>query len=379
MRSEDIERVARMLREGRLSIVSGGILSQFEKRFAAFSGCRHAVAFNNGTAAIYAALWAVGVRAGDDVLVCDYGFHGAAAAVLALGARVVPVDCLEDSFTIDPDDIPAKRTVRTKAILAHNPWGVPARLDAVRRGAPDLPIVADAAHAHGALYRGKALGAWADITCYSLGQAKLITGGELGCAVTDQTTYRDRMLTLGHVNRVPGDLVGDDWDGNAVGLKLRPHAVALTLAHAQVRRFAEKRAALIATCTRLERGFADAGFVPQAMPAGAERVYWRIVLRLDDAVFARVETAAVERALCERGVPVEPCHYLPTLQNQPIFRWPDHAGRCLPAPCPIAERVARRTVTLPAPARLPEQVLRATIAAAVATSVALGAHAQHGG
>lgn len=367
VREEDLAKVTRLLATGPLSVVSGGILARFERAFAKLNGVEHAVATHNGTAAIHVALWAVGVRPGDDVLICDYGFHGMAAAALTLGARLVPCDMDAESFTIDPASIEARRTPSARAVLVHNPWGVPAPLAAIR-AATDLPIVADASHAHGAEVDGRPLACGATVAAYSLGLHKLITGGELGCAVTNDEVLRDRMLTYGHVNRVPRDLAGHEWHGNAVGLKLRPHPAALSLALSQIGRFPEKLELLRATCRRIEEVVAAHGLSPQAVPAGAVRSYWKIVLRLDETRYAGVATQKVEDALRAEGIPVEPNHYWPLLQAQEIFRWPDYRDRLLATPCPVAARVTPRTVTLPAPVALTADAL-GDVASAVARAL----------
>jgi perosamine synthetase len=355
-RETDIAQVAGLLRGGTASIISGGALASFESAFSRFAGAPHAVAFNSGTSAIYAALWALGVGRGDDVIICDYGFHVMAAPVIALGARVVPCDVDPDNLTIDPVDAAKCRTPRTKAVLVHNPWGVPAEIDHLR-STLDVPIVADASHAQGAILKGRPLGAWADITCYSLGLGKLIDGGELGCAVTADPLLRDRMIALGHVHRVPGDLLQLPWTGNAVGLKLRPHAAALVLALGQLQRFDEKRRLLRSTCKALETLLAPLGLVPMRVPPESERVYWKIVLKLDEAHHANRSAEEVSALLRQAGIPVQPNGYVPLLQNQPIFAWPTHEDQILRRPCPVAERIAPRTIVLPAPVTLPEDTI----------------------
>jgi perosamine synthetase len=367
IREEDIARVSRQLAAGTATVVSGGVLGRFENAFGAFAGAQYAVAMNSGTSALYAALFAVGVGPGDDVLMPDYAFHGAAAAVLALGARVVPCDVEARGLTFDPADLARAITKQTKAVLVHHPWGIPADLAAIR-AATGLPIVSDASHAHGATLRGRPLAAWSDITCFSLGYGKLITGGELGCAVTDAPHLADRMMICGHVNRVPRDLEVVQWAGNAVGLKLRPHAVALTLALGQLPRFPEKARLIRATANAIELACERHGLSPLRPPEEAERAYWRVVLQLDPERWTGVETSQVEERLRAAGIPVEPCAYWPLLQNQSLFDWPGHESRILRRACPVAAAIAPRTITLPAPVRLePETLcgLPGTIAAAL--------------
>lgn len=319
---EDLEEVRKLLATGVLSVPSGGILTRFEKRFARFAGNQYCVAFCNGTSSIYAALWAVGVGPGDDVAVCDYGFHGMAAAVVSLGARVVPVDCHRDTLTMDPEDLQRARTPRMKAVLVHNPWGVPADWRALR-AATDLPLISDASHAHGATYDGLPLGAQATITCWSMGYQKLISGGELGAATTDDVALADKMMILGHVNR--RELRASEWPGNAVGLKLRPHPVALTLAMGQLKRFPDKLARLRSWC---QETIARSGLRPQEVPAGAERSFWKLVFHGPGPA---------------DGLSLEPNHYWPSLQHQSLFAWP---GReVLRRDCPTVARVAPALIT----------------------------------
>ena len=275
-------------------------------------------------------------------------FHAMAAAVLATGARVVPVDCRADSLCLDPEDLKRARTSASKAVLIHNPWGMPADFQAIREVSEGLKLISDASHAHGATYRGEPLGKWADITCYSLGVQKLISGGELGCAVTDDEELRDRMLVRGHVNRVPSDLKTDFWQGNAVDLKMRPHALALILAAGQLKRFPEKVATLRDTCATIESRLVEHGFCPQSADYEYDRVWWRIVLRAP----RRLSREEVERGLRAAAVPVEPNHYEPELQSQSIFQWPEYSGRLLSRNCPTVLEVQETLVTLPGPVKL---------------------------
>jgi predicted dehydrogenase/dTDP-4-amino-4,6-dideoxygalactose transaminase len=354
VRPADAEGVAELVRRGEISIVSGGLLSRFEQRFADFARVRHGVAFNNGTSSLFCALWAVGVRPGDQVLVCDYGFHGMAAAILALGARLVACDCDEENLGLEASEILRRRTPRTKAVLVHHPWGAPAYLDRIREAAQDIPIISDASHAHGACFGNKPIAAWADITCFSLGRFKLVSGGELGCAVTDNVELRDRMLLYGHVNRVPQALRSSNWQGNAVGLKFRPHPAALSLALSQLARVDEKLLLSRQTSLRIEEMFEGFDLLRQRVPEESQRSYWKLVFRLGPS-WSGVATAAVEQGLRAEGIPVEPNHYWPLLQEQAICDWADHRKLVVHLDTPIAHAVVPRTITLAAPVDLTDE------------------------
>jgi len=353
VREADIAKVGELLRRGGLSIVDGSILDLFEDRFASYVGCKHGVALSNGTTAIHYALRAVGVGPGDEVLICNYGFHAMAAAVLALGAKVVICDCDPQAMTISPKDIRRFKTAKTKAILVHNPWGVPADFRNIKDSAAGIPIVSDGSHAHGATYNKKPLGAWADLTAYSLGLTKLISGGELGCVVTDNPRYRDRLLIFGHVNRVPKALFSDEWRHNAVGLKSRPHPVALMLGLCQLGRFEQKLKLMRATANRLERCLNHLGLKAQTTSWDSQRVWWRIV----SIATTEQQAATASSILSGIGVPVEPNHYRPLLQDQPIFSWSGYRGLLRRSDSPVCEGLMRRLVTIPAPINLSEPLL----------------------
>jgi len=353
--ASDAENVADLIRSGQTSIVSGGMLDSFERQFARFAGAEYAVSFSSGTGAIYTALRAAGVRAGDEVLACDYSFHAVGAAIFAAGARLVACDCLPESLTLDPGDIARKRTARTRAVVVHCPWGVPPLADCIRAAAGGLAVIYDASHAHGATYDGQPLAKFADIVCYSLGRKKLVSGGELGCAVTDDVSLRDRLLTYAHVNRVPFALRSGEWNGNAVGLKFRPHPAALSLASSQLARIREKLRLSRESCRRIEEIFAPYGFIAQSVPAVAVRSYWRIVFRLGSRWDA-TPAADVERMLRDLRLPIEPNPYWPLLQEQDVSRWPEHALRVAPTHTPVAHSIVPRTVMLMAPVKPREEV-----------------------
>lgn len=356
IREEDKLSVMKTIDENQLSIVSGGLMARFEKRFAKFSGTKYGVAFNSGTSSILAALWAVGVRKGDEVIVSNYGFEGTIAPILTLGASIVPCDINTDTFTIDPQSIKKNITSKTKAIFVHNPWGVPADYNAIKE-VTSLPIVADAAHAHGAMYQEEPLAKAVTIACYSLGLNKLITGGELGCAVTNDIELRDAMITYGHINRAPMDLKKSDWNGNAIGLKLRPHPFAMALAMPQIKRYEEKKELLVATCQSIEEVFKNYGFIPQQAFPNSTRVYWRIILKIDEQVYKNVPTDTIEAYLKEHGIPVEKNHYWPLLSERSIFEWEDYKESLVHTDTPIATATVPRTITLPAPVILPDEEL----------------------
>lgn len=210
----EIDAVLEVLRQKRLFrfLAEGAETSKvalIEQWYCERLGCRYALAVNGGTAALIAALFGVDVGPGDEVIIPAYTYVATAAAVIAAGA--VPVIAEVDaSLTLDPQDVEAKITPYTKAILPVHMRGIPARMDellavAQRHG---LLVVEDVAQSNGACYKGRPLGTMGLAGCYSFQQYKIITSGEGGLVVTDDQTVYDRA-------RMQHDSAARFWEGSA--------------------------------------------------------------------------------------------------------------------------------------------------------------------
>lgn len=331
-------RVLREVLDEELSVVEGGILERFEQASAEFFGARYAVAVCNGTAALHLALFAMDIQPGDEVLMPVYGYYAMALPVCMLGAVPVFCDVREDDLTLDLDDAEAMLTPRSRAIIVHQPWGCPADAGRLRALADrhDLRLMADASHAHGALWDKQPLGHYYDYVCASMGKGKLISGGELGVVTANTDACRDRMLLYGHVNRVPGGLLTDDYRHieNAVGIKYRPHPVAMALALEQMRTYAERSARLVRNVRAFEQGLgAIPGFTPFATPKSADRVYWRVPVRVETGLG---DADTVAQRLVDRTCAVERKGEL-LLHEHSVLT--DYYGLKADRPFPVAERV----------------------------------------
>lgn len=159
--------------------IMGPNVKAFEQEFAAYTECSQAIAVGNGTDALAIALKSFGVGSGDEVIVPAMSFFASAEAVSAVGAVPVFVDCGENSFLIDPQQIEAKITAKTKGIIAVHLYGQCADMDAICKiaRAHGLFVLEDAAQAAGALYKGRKAGSLGDAACFSFFPTK-----NLGCA-----------------------------------------------------------------------------------------------------------------------------------------------------------------------------------------------------
>lgn len=181
-----------------ISGFSGGYTTKFETAFAEFCGVKEAVTVSNGTTALHLALVALGIKAGDEVLVSTFTNMATFFAVLYQGAIPVPIDSEPDTLNMDPSLLEAKITSRTKAIIVVHIYGHPADMDPILAMAKkhNLYVVEDAAEAHGAEYKGRRTGSLGDIGCFSLYANKIITTGEGGMITTNNKELADKARSL---------------------------------------------------------------------------------------------------------------------------------------------------------------------------------------
>ncbi|MHB0913030.1 MAG: DegT/DnrJ/EryC1/StrS family aminotransferase [Armatimonadota bacterium] len=170
-------------------------VNEFEKAFATRMGAKHCLAVTNCTSALISALVACGVGPGDEVIVNGYTFFASCAAIVA--AKAVPVICdIDESMTMDPRDLEKKITPYTKAIVAVHMRGAPCDMDAITAIAKkhNLKLIEDCAQACGGSYKGKALGTFGDVGCFSFQYHKIITAGEGGACITNDSAIYDRLM-----------------------------------------------------------------------------------------------------------------------------------------------------------------------------------------
>jgi len=186
---EEIQAVEKVLRSGMLTsgLGAGPAVTEFEKGFAKFCGVKHAIAVNTGTAALHAAVMAVGAKHGDEVIVPSFTFVATAEAVALAGAKPVFADIDPDTYTLSPSSVEKAVTKKTKAILPVDLYGYSADMKPLREIAAKhgVALLEDAAQAHGATYEGKPAGVFSDVACWSMYASKNIMTGEGGVITTD--------------------------------------------------------------------------------------------------------------------------------------------------------------------------------------------------
>jgi dTDP-4-amino-4,6-dideoxygalactose transaminase len=195
---EEVEAAARVLLSGRVNYWTGDEGHRFEEEFAQFAGCKYAVALANGTVALEAALRAVGVAEGDEVITTSRTFIASASCAVAVGARPVIVDVDRESQNFTAASIRSALTPRTKAIVAVHLAGWPCEMDEILALAKEygLKVIEDCAQAHGAIYKGRPVGSLGDLAAFSFCQDKIMTtGGEGGMITTNSEELWEKIWT----------------------------------------------------------------------------------------------------------------------------------------------------------------------------------------
>jgi dTDP-4-amino-4,6-dideoxygalactose transaminase len=192
---DEIEAATRVLQSGKVNYWTGEEGRQFEKEFAEFAGCQHAIALANGTVALETALKALGVGPGDEVITTSRTFIASASCVVAVGARPIITDIDRDSQNLTAETIRRMITPRTKAVIVVHLAGWPCEMDEIMQLAQEhgLKVVEDCAQAQGATYKGKPVGSIGDVAAFSFCQDKIMTtGGEGGMLTTNDSDLWQR-------------------------------------------------------------------------------------------------------------------------------------------------------------------------------------------
>jgi perosamine synthetase len=315
----------------------GKYVGKFEVAFADFCRVKQAVSCSNGTAALHLALMALGVGAGDEVIVPSLTFIATANAVTYCGAQPVFVDSDPETWNINPDLIEAKISSRTKGLIVVHFRGHPAEMDAIldvarRHG---LFVVEDAAQSHGAEYKGKRTGSLGDIGTFSFFGNKIITTGEGGMVVTNDDVLANKMRLLKDQGM---DRKNRYWHP-IVGYNYRMTNVAAAIGLAQLEKIEEEiqgRSEVASWYREYLQGFS--GMVWQVEKEWAKRVWFLFTLVLDgDTRSIRSELIPY---LLKQGIDTRPVYY-------PIHTLPPYAGKSIGDSLPVAERISRRGINLP--------------------------------
>lgn len=343
---EDKAAVLGVLERNKLSGVDGPESLGLEADWASYTGSKHVLTFNSGTAAIHAALFAAGVGPGDEVITSAFSFSGSFHPILHQNAVPVFVDIDPRTYNLDVAQIEAKITDQTRALLPVHIHGLPADMDELLALGQEynIPVIEDACQAHGATYKGQMAGTIGDIGCFSLNVTKNLSGGEGGLLNTDSDEYVERARLL----RTFGERIGQanekfrPYYSYSIGWNYRTQEMPAAFARSQLRRLDDYNAIAQRNGEYLSRELAKLpGLIPPHVPPDRTTVYHKYRLRLDPAAWGidlgrAAKAVAVRDRLLEaleaEGVAVTLWHLTP-LPAFPVFQAseePTDGGRQLP-------------------------------------------------
>jgi perosamine synthetase len=329
----------------------GPFIRRFEEEFAATIGRRHAIAVSNGSMALDAAVVALGLSPGDEVLLPSFTIISCAAAIVR--ARAVPVVIDADSLTwnMDVNLIEAHITSRTRAIMVVHIYGLPSDMDPILALAEKhgLRVIEDAAEMHGQAYRERPCGSFGDLSIFSFYPNKHITTGEGGMIVTDSDALAERCRGLRNLCFIPERRFVHE----ELGWNMRMTNLQAALGVAQLERlstFVERKRAMGALYTELLAGTPGLQ-LPLPQTDYAQNIYWVYGIVLDD--FLDFDAKEAMRRLTAAGVGTRPFFW--PMHEQPVLR---RMGYFTNAQCPIAERIARCGFYIPSGLALTEAQIR---------------------
>lgn len=316
---------------------TGKYIQQFESAFANFCNVKHAVSCSNGTTALHLALMALGVGPGDEVIVPTLTFVATANAVKYCGANAVFVDAEPNTWNIDPKQIESKITPRTKGIIVVHLFGHPVDMDPIlflahRR---NLFVMEDAAQAHGAEYKGRRVGSLGDVATFSFFGNKIVSTGEGGMVVTDNTNIADQINLLKNHGMDPCRRY---WHP-VVGYNYRMTNIAAAIGLAQLEKveWQLQRRQEVRSWYREVLGNVR-GLEFQSEMQWAKHVWWMF-----SVIIAGTYSVTVDEVMTRmqaRGIETRPIVF-------PIHQLPPYLKSVLGEKFPVADRIARFGINLP--------------------------------
>ena len=337
---------------------TGPYIVRFEETFSQYCGVQYGVACSSGTAAIHLALAALGIGAGDEVIVPCFNLIVGVSTVIWTGARPVLVDADAATWCLDPTRIEEKITSRTKAILAVHMYGHPCDMDAIgvvarRHG---LRVIEDAAEAHGAEYNGRRVGGLSDVACFSFYGNKIITTGEGGMLVTNDRKLAERARLLRNQAFEEPRFVHQHLGFN---YRLTNLQAAIGLAQCEtIHKKVGRKREIAGWYTELLKDDPRLTLPPEA--TWARSVYWMYGVLLDES--GGRSRDEVMRWLQQQGIETRP--FFHPMHQQPVFLqdrdpwFPDTKGSY-----PVAERLGRTGLYLPSGLSLTQEQVRRVVEA----------------
>jgi len=344
LKGNELAYVARCVETNWISSI-GSFVDEFEKRFSARCGVSHGVATTNGTTALHLAVAAHGIGPGDEVIIPTFTMVATANAVAYTGAKPVLVDSEWDTWNMDCNEVCQKVTSRTKAIIVMHTYGHPVDMDRIRAVAAEhgLVVIEDAAEAHGARYKGRPVGSLGQCACFSFYGNKIISTGEGGMIVTNDSEFAALARTL----RDHAFSEERHFWHKFRGFNYRMTNLQAAIGVAQVERFDELVQKRIVHAMLYNELLQDVpGITLPPASNDVQNVYWMYGILIGDEF--GLSRDALRQALAQQGIETR-TFFIP-IHLQPIYFREYGDTRY-----PVSEDLCRRGMYLPSSADLTKE------------------------
>jgi dTDP-4-amino-4,6-dideoxygalactose transaminase len=327
------------------AFIGGKHVAKFEEAFAKFCGARYCVGVGNGTDALFIALKAMGIGAGDEVITVANSFIATSEAITQTGARVVFVDIDPKTYNIDTNKIEEKITSRTKAIVPVHLYGQPADMDPILALAKkhNLRIMEDCAQAHGALYKGRIIGSIGDMACFSFYPGKNLGAyGDAGAIVTGDETLAKKARMFANHGRI------GKYDHEIEGVNSRLDGLQAAILEVKLKHldaWSEVRRKIAYLYNEYLKG---TGLVTPIEIPNVKAVYHLYVVRTK-----REERQAIQDHLKSKGISTG-IHYPIALPNLKAYAYLKHTRNDFP----VATKASEEIMSLPMYPELSESQIK---------------------
>jgi 3-amino-5-hydroxybenzoate synthase len=348
----ELELITEVVKNRKWWRMSGTMVEEFEKKFAACHNAQYCLCVTNGTHAIELTLAACGIGAGDEVIVPAFTFISTATAPIYCNAIPVPVDVDPKTFCMDPKAFESAITPRTKAVIPVHMAGHCCDMDAICAIAKkhNIKIIEDAAHAHGAEYKGRKIGTFGEAAIFSFQNGKIVTSGEGGAFITNSKEVYDQAYLIHGVGRPKGDRI---YQHLMLGSNYRMTEFQGAILIAQLERlskFNQLRTKNAALLDKLLSGVQ--GITPQGMDKNVTlNTHYMYMFYYDPKYFGGMGRQEFVDSLIAEGVPAFIAY--PVVSNTEFFRENQFRGHLQEKvdtrayKLPNAERIANEVVWLP--------------------------------
>lgn len=345
---KDIDNVIECLNTGWISS-SGKFIDEFEKSWSEYCGMKYGVAVSNGSTALHIALACLDIKEGDEVIMPTFTIISCANAIILNNAKPVLIDSDPITFTIDTSKIEEKITEKTRAIMVVHIYGHPCDMDPILKIAEkyNLYIIEDAAEAHGARYKNRIAGSFGDISCFSFYANKIVTTGEGGMVLTNNSCFAEKAKSFRNLCFKKEKRFYHE----EIGFNFRITNMQAAIGVAQVERIEENISKKRWIAKKYNEFLSDlSNIILPAEMEWAKNVYWMYGVVLKDK---NLNNEEVSKALLEYGIETRP--FFLGMHQQPVFK---KMGLFIDENYPIAENLAEKGFYLPSGLSLTEKEIK---------------------